>query len=168
MLARPDTKVRGRFCVKRCGPSHRRPRTASAVLKNFVRQPEKTFSTVSTRCRHRPTPTGLGAKPSPYQKLDLGDTLPPTEPDGGHEATQFSRRSRWCRCVAARCTRTRRDATGRSALAWPGTATPYYEDAGANWAGSKARRLKSTRVTPEAYWIACRDLHANWWRSRWM
>src|SRR5258706_10430051 len=47
MLARPDTKVRGRFCVKRCGPSRRRVRTASAVLKNFVRQPEKTFSTVS-------------------------------------------------------------------------------------------------------------------------
>jgi hypothetical protein len=43
MLARPDTKVRGRFCVKRCGPSRRRVRTASAVLKNFVRQPEKTF-----------------------------------------------------------------------------------------------------------------------------
>jgi hypothetical protein len=49
MLARPDTKVRGRFCVKRCDPSHRRLRTASAVLKNFVRQPEKTFSTVSAR-----------------------------------------------------------------------------------------------------------------------
>src|SRR6476646_9380707 len=52
MLARPDTKVRGRFCVKRCGPSHRRLRTASAVLKNFVRQPEKTFSTVSAQTRH--------------------------------------------------------------------------------------------------------------------
>jgi len=33
MLARPDTKVRRRFCVKRCGPSRRRVRTASAVLK---------------------------------------------------------------------------------------------------------------------------------------
>ena len=49
--ARADTKVRGRFCVKRCGPSHRHVRNASAVLKNFVRQPEKTFSTVSARSR---------------------------------------------------------------------------------------------------------------------
>src|SRR5258706_16001235 len=31
----------------RRGPSRRRVRTASAVLKNLVRQPEKTFSTVS-------------------------------------------------------------------------------------------------------------------------
>jgi hypothetical protein len=52
MLARPDTKVRGRFCVKRCGPSRRRVRTVSAVLKNFVRQPEKTFSTVSAMNGH--------------------------------------------------------------------------------------------------------------------
>ncbi len=47
MLARADTKVRGRFCVNRFGPSHRREQTASAVPKNFVRQLEKTFSTVS-------------------------------------------------------------------------------------------------------------------------
>jgi len=51
MLARPDTKVRRRFCVKRCGPSRRRVRTASAVLKTFVHQPEKTFSTVSANRR---------------------------------------------------------------------------------------------------------------------
>src|SRR5712675_3472660 len=31
----------------RRGPSRRRVRTASAVLKNLVRQPERTFSTVS-------------------------------------------------------------------------------------------------------------------------
>src|SRR6266550_8954706 len=43
MLARADTKVRGRYCAKRCGPSRRRVRTASAVVKNFIRQPEKTF-----------------------------------------------------------------------------------------------------------------------------
>src|SRR6478736_9707882 len=54
MLARLDTKVRGRFCVKRCGPSRRRVRDALAVLKNFVRQPEKTFSTVSVTCGRRP------------------------------------------------------------------------------------------------------------------
>jgi hypothetical protein len=47
MLARGDTKIRRRFCERRCGPSHRGERNASAVLKNFVRQPEKTFSTVS-------------------------------------------------------------------------------------------------------------------------
>src|SRR5229473_5455835 len=52
MLARPDTKVRSRFCVKRCGPSRRRVRTASAVLKNFVRQPEKTFATISAQSGH--------------------------------------------------------------------------------------------------------------------
>jgi hypothetical protein len=34
------------------GPSRRRVRTASAVLKNFVRQPEKTFSTVSALFGH--------------------------------------------------------------------------------------------------------------------
>jgi hypothetical protein len=31
----------------RCGPSLRNVRNASAALKNFVRRPEKTFSTVS-------------------------------------------------------------------------------------------------------------------------
>src|SRR5258707_1329634 len=49
--ARPDTKVRGRFCAKRCGPSRRRVRTASVVLKNCVRQPEKTFATLSANRR---------------------------------------------------------------------------------------------------------------------
>src|SRR5258707_12040872 len=54
MLARPDTKARGRFCVKRCGPSHRRLRTASAVLKNFARQPEKTvFNSIGTKRTYR-------------------------------------------------------------------------------------------------------------------
>src|SRR5258708_38303594 len=50
--ARPDTKVRGRFCAKQCGPSRRRVRTASVVLKNCVRQPEKTFATLSARSSH--------------------------------------------------------------------------------------------------------------------
>jgi hypothetical protein len=37
MLARSDTKVRGRFCERRCGPSRRGERNASAVLKiSFV------------------------------------------------------------------------------------------------------------------------------------
>src|SRR5258705_13901829 len=43
MLARPDTKVRGRFCVKRCGPSRRRVRTASAVLKNLFASQKRLF-----------------------------------------------------------------------------------------------------------------------------
>jgi hypothetical protein len=51
MLARPDTNVRGRFCVKRCGPSRRNVRNASAVLKNFVRRPEETFATVTADIR---------------------------------------------------------------------------------------------------------------------
>jgi hypothetical protein len=56
MPARADTNVGGRFCAKRCGPSRRRVRNASAVLKNLVRQPEKTFSTVcqlQTLCTER-------------------------------------------------------------------------------------------------------------------
>jgi hypothetical protein len=44
-----DTKVGGRFCVKGCGPSGRRVRNAPAVLKNFVRCPKKTFSTLSVK-----------------------------------------------------------------------------------------------------------------------
>jgi hypothetical protein len=52
MLARGDTKVRGRSCERRCGPSRRGARNASAALKNFVRQQEKTFSTLSANCGH--------------------------------------------------------------------------------------------------------------------
>jgi len=43
MLARPDTKVRWSFLCKTMGPSRRRVRTASVVLKNCVRQPDKDF-----------------------------------------------------------------------------------------------------------------------------
>ena len=43
--------VRGRFCVKRCGPSRHRLRDASAVLENFARHPKKTFSTLSAQSR---------------------------------------------------------------------------------------------------------------------
>ncbi len=48
-LLSADTKVGGRFWVKRCGPSRRRVRNASAVLRNFVRLPKRTFSTLSAR-----------------------------------------------------------------------------------------------------------------------
>src|ERR1700728_1972692 len=48
-----NTKVRGRFSEKRGGLSHRCARNASAALENFVRHPQKTFSTVSARNRQR-------------------------------------------------------------------------------------------------------------------
>jgi hypothetical protein len=42
-----NTKVRGRFSTKRCGPSRREARDASAALKIFVHHPKKTFATKS-------------------------------------------------------------------------------------------------------------------------
>src|SRR5947208_13547589 len=39
----------GRFSEKRCGPSRRCARNASAALENFVCYPQKTFSTASTQ-----------------------------------------------------------------------------------------------------------------------
>src|SRR5712664_2863698 len=51
-LCRTDTAVCGRFCVKRCGPSRRRMNNAPAVLKKFVRQSKKTFSTLSALFGH--------------------------------------------------------------------------------------------------------------------
>jgi hypothetical protein len=50
-LSRRDTTVYGRFCEMRCGPSRRRMKDAPAVLKNFVRQSKKTFSTLSAQSR---------------------------------------------------------------------------------------------------------------------
>src|SRR5450631_2252524 len=46
-----DTKVRGRFGVKRYGPSHREARDASAALKISVQHPKNTFATKSASCR---------------------------------------------------------------------------------------------------------------------
>jgi hypothetical protein len=40
-LCRANTKVRGRFCRKRYGPSRRRVRNASAVFKIFVLHPKR-------------------------------------------------------------------------------------------------------------------------------
>src|SRR6266404_2947153 len=50
-----NTKAGARFCMKRCGPSRRRARSASAVFKIFVLQPKKTFATISatSRLMHR-------------------------------------------------------------------------------------------------------------------
>jgi hypothetical protein len=42
-----DTKLPGRFGAKRCGPSYRLERNASAVLKNFDRHPKNPFATIS-------------------------------------------------------------------------------------------------------------------------
>src|SRR5258706_11348586 len=51
MRARADTKVGGRFGMKRCGPSCRHTRNASAVFKIFVLHPKKTFATISVESR---------------------------------------------------------------------------------------------------------------------
>src|SRR5207244_6176090 len=51
MLFSVDTTVRGRFSEKRCGPSRRCARNASAALENFVCYPQKTFSTASIKLR---------------------------------------------------------------------------------------------------------------------
>src|SRR5205823_705153 len=51
MLFSVDTKVRGRFFEKRCGPPRRCARNASAALENFVCCLQKTFSTASVKVR---------------------------------------------------------------------------------------------------------------------
>src|ERR1700687_3650743 len=50
-LCKTVTNVHDRFCVNRRGPSRRHLRDAPAVLKTFIRRPEKTFSTVSVKSR---------------------------------------------------------------------------------------------------------------------
>jgi hypothetical protein len=55
-LCRAGTKLCVRICVNRCGPSRCRTRDAPGGLRNFVRQPQETFSTVSAqsgRSTHR-------------------------------------------------------------------------------------------------------------------
>ena len=58
-LCRACTKVCDRFAAIRCGPSRCPAWDPPAGLKNFVRQPEKTFSTASVKRRPR-LATGLG------------------------------------------------------------------------------------------------------------
>src|SRR6266480_17599 len=84
MLAWADTKVRGRFCVKRCGPSHRRARNAPAVLKNFVRQPEKTFATVSVNHTAARAKLEVLACPSRHSNLDFGAARSNLSSDAAH------------------------------------------------------------------------------------
>src|SRR5882757_6949713 len=47
-----DAKVRGRFYVKRYGPSRREARDASAPLRISVHHPKNTFATKSAKRRH--------------------------------------------------------------------------------------------------------------------
>src|SRR5580692_6509389 len=70
-VCRADTKVRGRFCVRRCGPSRRRVRNASAAIRNFVRHPKGLFQ------HYRPIAEVIGLRASainlrivPYPPLD--------------------------------------------------------------------------------------------------
>src|SRR5258707_8956698 len=51
-LSGANTKVGGRFGMKRCGPSCRHTRNASAVFKIFVLHPKKTFATISAHSGH--------------------------------------------------------------------------------------------------------------------
>src|ERR1700737_3064123 len=51
-LCRTCTKVTGRFCANRCGPSRRRVSDAPAGLKNFAHELKGTFSTISARSGH--------------------------------------------------------------------------------------------------------------------
>jgi hypothetical protein len=48
MLSETNTKVGGRLGLKRCGPSSRCARGASAVFKTFVLHPKNTFATIGT------------------------------------------------------------------------------------------------------------------------
>jgi hypothetical protein len=50
-LFNATTEVRDRFWMKRYGPSHRRAQNASAPLRIFVRNPKKTFATISAEQR---------------------------------------------------------------------------------------------------------------------
>jgi hypothetical protein len=88
MLARGDTKVRGRFYEKRCGPSRRGARNASAVLKNFARQPEETFSTLSAKSGHQQLSTCSEATFAEGVKDRLG------EPDHRREKVGSARQTR--------------------------------------------------------------------------
>src|SRR3979409_2389978 len=56
ILRRACMKVCDRFGVIRCGPSRYNAWDAPAALKNFVRQPEKTFSTASANNRSSRVP----------------------------------------------------------------------------------------------------------------
>ena len=68
--------------MKRCGPSCRHTRNASAVFKIFVLHPKKTFATISARNGHanhvarRPL---SGAKRKTYARIELFRFWPQTD-----------------------------------------------------------------------------------------
>src|SRR5256886_13941374 len=70
MLFSVDTTVRGRFSEKRCGPSRRCARNASAALENFVCYPQKTFSTASVKTGKAQCEHMVSALPLPAQPVD--------------------------------------------------------------------------------------------------
>jgi hypothetical protein len=72
-----NTKLRDRFCAKRCGPSYRRARNASAVLKNFGRHPKKTFATMSANFGSGRTKSRGPAGPVEMAKPSACDLRPP-------------------------------------------------------------------------------------------
>jgi hypothetical protein len=82
MLSEANTKVGGRFGMKRCGPSSRRARSASAVFKTFVLHPKNTFATKSARSSHAVVsrfraftqPMIAGGAPNPMVQ-DYGPTM---------------------------------------------------------------------------------------------
>src|SRR5258706_13555733 len=66
-----NTKVGGRFGMKRCGPSCRHTRNASAVFKIFVLHPKKTFATISALFGHGAM-SDLSPLSGVKRKLDFG------------------------------------------------------------------------------------------------
>jgi hypothetical protein len=65
MLARADTKVRGRFCAKRCGPSRRRVRNASVSPLRYLHDCSDCFRLERSpggSCTHWKAPPCHGAR----------------------------------------------------------------------------------------------------------
>jgi hypothetical protein len=77
-LSGANTKVGRRFGRKRCGPSSRRARSASAVFKIFVLHPKNTFATISatTGLMHRSNLTAYSITSSARSKKASGIVMP--------------------------------------------------------------------------------------------
>jgi hypothetical protein len=67
-LSGANTKVGGRFGMKRCGPSCRHTRNASAVFKIFVLHPKKTFATKSANGGHAGADLEQGINKRSYER----------------------------------------------------------------------------------------------------
>src|ERR1700682_3669455 len=98
---RAGTKVCDRFCANRCGPSRCRARDdASGGLKNFVRQPEETFSTVSVKSAHQAATLGCllyGSAPDIYPCDGYVSFVPGPEVEGSLTTLSETRCPRCCR-----------------------------------------------------------------------